>query len=269
MAPSNATGRLFDNTIHITSASQYRITLSFAVLFHILFLARAAPRFSVTAKQIGLLVLLFHIAVSAIELLRWNYTRVTTEAEQIANTIDIILCIAQVTSTMMIIRRHQKGHPDIVRPIFQAVAPYRFVLTTAAYVLQSPALHRASVMTNRGFLYVRIGILGFAMFDRLKGSKASIYTSGSYLDSTLSTLDSDIALGWATFGYCIILTSKVSRWTTQQVLPSSEIPTSMSAMRFQLVRLLLWIGMADLQTVKAYDDGSLLNGKTGEKEQTS
>lgn len=219
MASSNSIGRLFDNTIQITSASRYRITLGFAVLFHILFLARAASRFSITVKQIGLLVLLYHIAVSAIELLRWNYIRVTTGAEPIANTIDIILCIAQVTSTMMIIRRHQKGHPDIVRPIFQAATPYRLVLTTAAYILKSPALHRASVMTNRGFLYVRIGILGFAMFDQLKGSRASIYTLGSYLGSTLSTLDSDIPLGWATFGYCIILTSKVSRWTTQQVLP--------------------------------------------------
>lgn len=37
-------------------------------------------------------------------------------------------------------------------------------------------------------------------------------------------------------------------------------------MRFQLVRLLLWIGLADLTTVKDYDDGSLLNGKTVEKE---
>lgn len=216
---SNIIGRLIDDAARITSASQYRITLGFAVLFHILFLARAVSRFSITAKQIGLLVLLFHIAVSAMELLRWNYTRATTGTEPVADTIDIVLCIAQVASTMKIIRRHQKGHPDIVRPIFQAVTPYRLPLTAAAYILRSSALHRASVMTNRGFLYVRIGILGFAMFDQLKGSKASIYTLGSYFGSILSTLDNDIPLGWAIFGSCIILTSKVSRWTTQQVSP--------------------------------------------------
>lgn len=216
---SNTIARLIDDAARIISASQYRITLSFAVLFHILFLARAASRFSITAKQIGLLALLFHIAVSAIELLRWNFTRVTTGVEPVADTIDIILCLAQVPSTMKIIRRHQKGHPDIVRPIFQAITPHRLPLTAAAYILRSPALHRASVMTNRGFLYVRIGILGFATFDQLKGSKASIYTLGSYLGSTLSTLDNDIPLGWAIFSFCIILTSKASRWTTQQVSP--------------------------------------------------
>lgn len=34
----------------------------------------------------------------------------------------------------------------------------------------------------------------------------------------------------------------------------------------QLVRLLLWIGLADLKIVKAYDDGSLFNTNAGEKE---
>ncbi|KAL6899909.1 hypothetical protein GGI43DRAFT_384084 [Trichoderma evansii] len=201
------------------------------------------------------------------ELLRWNYTRITTGAEPAADTIDIILCAAQVTSTMMIIRRLQKGHPDIVRPIFQAVTPYRLPLTVAAYIFESPILHRASVMTNRGFLYVRIGILSFSMVDQLKGSNASIYTLGSYLGSTLSTLDNDMPLGWAIFGFCILMTSKLSRWTTQQVLPSSPgVPKKMSAMRSQLVRLLLWIGLADLKIVKAYDNGSLFSTNAGEKE---
>lgn len=40
-------------------------------------------------------------------------------------------------------------------------------------------------------------------------------------------------------------------------------------MRFQLVRLLLWIGLANLKNVKAYDDGSVLNGKAREKEHTN
>lgn len=37
-------------------------------------------------------------------------------------------------------------------------------------------------------------------------------------------------------------------------------------MRLQLVQLLLWMGLADLKTIKAYDDGSLFSGKAGEKE---
>lgn len=202
--------------------SKYRITLGFAILFHILFLARTVSRFPITAKQLryrGLLTLFFHIGISAMELLRWNYTRVATGAEPAADTIDVIFCVAQVTSTMMIVRRLQKGHPDFVRPIFQAVTPYRVPLTVAAYIFKNPVLHRASVMTNRGFLYVRVGILGFSMVDQLKGSNASIYTLGSYLGSTLSTLDNDMPLGWAIFGYCILMTSKLSCWTTQQVLP--------------------------------------------------
>ncbi|PON22596.1 hypothetical protein TGAM01_v208485 [Trichoderma gamsii] len=148
IAFSNTIGRLIDSAVPITSASQYRVTLGFAVLFHILFLTRAASRLSNTAKHIGLLVLLFHIAVSAIEFLRWNYTRAIIGAEPVADTMDIMLRIAQVASIMNIIRRYQKGHPDIVRSIFQAITPYRIPLTAAAYILKSPALHRASVMTN-------------------------------------------------------------------------------------------------------------------------
>lgn len=217
-----AARELIDNAVRNAWDSEYRIALGFAILFHILFLARTVSRFPITAKQLryrGLLALYFHIGASAMELLRWNYARITTGVEPAADTIDIILCVAQITSTMMIIRRLQKGHPNIVRPIFQAVVPYRLPLTLVAYIFGSPVLHRASVMTNRGFIYVRIGILSFSMFDQLKGSNASIYTLGSYLGSTLSTLDNDMPLSWAIFGCCIIMTSKLSCWTTQQVMP--------------------------------------------------
>ncbi|KAH8127758.1 hypothetical protein FP744_10005282 [Trichoderma asperellum] len=267
--PSNATRGLIDNVVQIAWASKYWITLGFAILLHILFLVRTVSRFPNIAKHLrnrGLFALFFHIGVSMMELLRWNYTRITTRAEPVADIIDIILCVAQVTSTMMIIRRLQKGHPDMVRPIFQAVMPYRLPLTAAAYIFENSVLHRASVMTNRGFLYVRIGIFSFSKFDQLKGSNASIYTLGSYLGSTLSTLDNDMPLGWAMFGYCVLMTSKLSRWTTHQVMPRSEVPNKMSAMRSQLVRLLLWIGLADLKIVKAYDDGSLFGPNAGEKE---
>lgn len=40
----------------------------------------------------------------------------------------------------------------------------------------------------------------------------------------------------------------------------------MSATRSQLVRLLLWIGLADLKIVKAYDDGTLFSSHAREKE---
>jgi hypothetical protein len=40
----------------------------------------------------------------------------------------------------------------------------------------------------------------------------------------------------------------------------------MNAVRLQLVRLLLCLERVILKTIKAYDDGSLFNGKIEEKE---
>ncbi|KAJ3453902.1 hypothetical protein MRS44_018534 [Fusarium solani] len=218
-----------------------------------------------------------HILAGSFELARY-YTR-AVDGDVVPEVIDTVACFAQAFTTLRLSKTLLRG--DVTtRPSYQAPALMRpFIGCLAALVYQSPcAIHRASVKLLHAFLYTRMIIFLAKRFGVGKiHSNATIYAHAVFLGAIIAIHDSGLHAGVPVYismvGAVMVLNRYVADRLTRCVTLNDPLPmqkpnavdsswtskVSMPIWERNLMRVLLWLGLANLEAIKEHDRSSKLS----------
>jgi hypothetical protein len=174
-------------------------------------------------KKSSNLPLYTHLAVGIIEVFRYHVKAAAASSGGSGATSgvvpdmwDLAMCYIHAYGSLKLAKDLLKGHPVISRAVYQSEALVRIALTTAAYALGSPFLHRASIKSTNNFIYTRFGIF-FAIKSKLFPYSVS-YAIGSGLSPLLAMSETGIPAALFWFLGLAWFVIKLNRWTSARIL---------------------------------------------------
>ncbi|KAI8710355.1 hypothetical protein NCS52_01580500 [Fusarium sp. LHS14.1] len=255
--------------------TQYFLICSVYILIFTYHTRRSLPVYHVKFRQQSSSSLALHILAGSFELARY-YTR-AVDGDVVPEVIDTVACFAQAFTTLRLSKTLLRG--DVTtRPSYQAPALMRPFIGLAALVYQSPSIHRASVKLLHAFLYTRMIIFLAKRFGVGKiHSNATIYAHAVFLGAIIAIHDSGLHAGVPVYismvGAVMVLNRYVADRLTRCVTLNDPLPmqkpnavdsswtskVSMPIWERNLMRVLLWLGLANLEAIKEHDRSSKLS----------
>lgn len=108
-------------------------------------------------KLLANTILAVHIAGGILEMLRWQF-RACWDLLPVPNNLDLFLAFLQTVTSLRLAKYMRRGQPLMTRPTFQAGPVFRLALSALAWYWMDGRLHKGSVKTLDGFLWVRASV---------------------------------------------------------------------------------------------------------------
>ncbi|KAG8664215.1 hypothetical protein FPOAC2_13884 [Fusarium poae] len=178
--------------------------------------------------------------------------------------VDTILCLVHSLTTLKLARPLLRGNKT-TRAAYQAPAIIRPVLAVVTVIRKDPWMHGAVVKLLHAFLYTRFLIFASKRIRLTKvQSQATIYAQSVFLGAILaiesSGLPGGVAVYIASVGFVMVL----NRFVSNHLCRSPEAVKSSPLFDQLLARSFLWIGPADLNSIKAHQPSALASSADDE-----
>lgn len=200
----------------------------------------SAPQYNKFFKKTSSVPLVLHIASGLWEVSSYHLQALAEPVLPARR--DVLLCLIQSSTTLILAKPLRRGHARMTRPCYQAGAVLRPVITCIAYIAGSSDLHRSSVKILNGFVYTRILIWLLKRF-RLVPSHQDMYNIGVFGAALIAISESSIRYGLHIY-VCVavsiaLLNDRVSAKLRR--LPGQQAP---------ILVLLVRLGFSELETVR-------------------
>ncbi|RSL39516.1 hypothetical protein CEP54_016309 [Fusarium duplospermum] len=237
--------------------TQYLLLCSMYLLIFAYHTRRSLPVYHAKFRKQSSSSLVLHILAGSFELARY-YTR-AVDGDVVPEVLDTVACFAQAFTTLRLSKTLLRG--DITtRPSYQAPALMRPFVGLTALVYQSPSIHRASVKLLHAFLYTRMIIFLAKRFGvgRIQ-LNATIYAHAVFLGAIIAIHDSGLHAGVPVYISMVGAVMVLNRYVADRLTSSWTSEVSMPIWERNLMRVLLWLGLANLEAIKEDDRSSKLS----------
>ncbi|KAF4770448.1 hypothetical protein N7455_007102 [Penicillium solitum] len=198
--------------------------------------------------------LFIHIGTGVMELSRYHISKARYGNDNILpEVIDVLSCFIWSWTSLVLVKTLRRGDPRTTRPPYQTGALLRPVISTIAYLLQLPSLHRVSICALDSFLYARLGIFFFTYTPYLRGySSSTFYSISIPLSAVISIHESGVRGASLVFILAMACVSKLNEWVTHRsrLVQGSEARLYMAKLEKCLLAGLIYFGFADLDRLR-------------------
>ncbi|EEU43741.1 uncharacterized protein NECHADRAFT_82843 [Fusarium vanettenii 77-13-4] len=209
---------------------------------------RSLRVYRITSGKKTSLMLMLHILSASFELLRYYAQAVSGDV--FPDVFDIVGCFVHSATTLGLAKQLLRGD-QTTRASYQAPALMRPFVALVALLNQSAFVHRASVKLLHAFLYTRLIIFLGKRFKMNKlHSFATIYAHGVFLGAVIAIHDSGLPAGVPVYIGMVGAVMVLNRYVADSCMELATGKTSLLGGYRVLLRILVWIGLADLDIIK-------------------
>ncbi|RSL48170.1 hypothetical protein CEP54_013063 [Fusarium duplospermum] len=261
--------------------TQYLLICSVYLLIFAYHTRRSLPVYHVNSCQKRSMALALHILAGAFELTRY-YAR-AVKGPVLPDLADTAACFAHSFTTLTLARTLLRGDKT-TRASYQAPALMRPLLALIAIGYENAFIHEASVKLLHAFLYTRLIIF---LAKRIGMNKVQSYATvyahavslGAIVAIHYSGLPGGVPVYIGAVGVVMVFNHRMSaalsksaesgrytQDTTSQSISRHIGPEGIkSAFGEALMRMSLWIGLVNIETIKAQDRSSIASAWTGDE----
>ncbi|CAG9990970.1 unnamed protein product [Clonostachys byssicola] len=221
----------------------------FAVLIY--HTRKSVPLYAAKFRKASKTPLHIHMVAGAAEIIRYHITALTDQPSP--DLLDLVLCLLQSATTLHLAKTLIRGD-QTTRPTYQVTGLARPFLTLAALYTDDEQLHRGSVKLVNGFIYVRLIIFSYRVLnlDRVFTGPA-VYAHAIFIGGLLAVYEAGFPFGVPAFVIQVGLMISLHRFVTDYVQRKRTTGHRPQHIKLGIhIRLLLFAGIADLQTIKWY-----------------
>ncbi|KAH6889848.1 hypothetical protein B0T10DRAFT_561427 [Thelonectria olida] len=213
----------------------------------------SVPVYQAKFRKSSPLPLIIHIAAGLFEAIRYHICESMGPVSS-PDIFDFVACLAQSLTSLMLAKKAMRGDKT-TRPSYQAPGFVRPVLSTLAFIHGDAGMHRASVKLLNGYLYVRVYIfLAEGSGLNKTYSYSTIYAQSIFLASVLAFYESGLPGGLPGYLVLVGVLTTLNRASSEQMRSISR--NGGPAVKKKVIRLLHWIGLAELDTIKKFSNDS-------------
>ncbi|CAG9954551.1 unnamed protein product [Clonostachys rosea f. rosea IK726] len=210
---------------------------------------KSVPLYAAKFRKASKIPLYIHMVAGAAEIIRYHITALADQPSP--DLLDLALCLLQSATTLHLAKTLIRGD-QTTRPTYQVSGLIRPFLTLAALYADDEQLHRGSVKLVNGFIYVRLIIFSYRVLklDRVFTGPA-VYAHAIFIGGLLAVYEAGFPFGVPAYVIQVGLVTSLHRFVADYV--QRRTTTGHRPQRIELgihVRLLLFAGLADLQTIK-------------------
>ncbi|VUC34279.1 unnamed protein product, partial [Clonostachys rosea] len=229
----------------------------------------SAPKYKITFRKRSQIPLVLHIISGAFEIIRFH--ALSTIRPPIPTGLDLFASLVQSLTTLQLVKTLTRG--DVTtRPTYQVAGMVRPPLSLLAFALGDAQLHRGSVKLVNGFIYVRIIIYisRLLQLQRVFNGSAT-YAYAVFLGGIVAVYESKLPGGIPIYlglvGLCISTNRSVTEYVAKKSLSKrsrysrdKEKDNYITWANERLNQALLFLGLAELETIREYYRPPELNG---------
>ncbi|KAI8648126.1 hypothetical protein NCS56_01544600 [Fusarium sp. Ph1] len=269
------------NHPQLEAQTQYLMICSVYLLIFAYHTRRSLPVYRFNSSRKRSMALALHILAGAFELTRY-YAR-AVKGPVLPDIADTAACFAHSLTTLILARTLLRGDKT-TRASYQAPALMRPLLALIAISYENAFIHEASVKLLHAFLYTRLIIfLAKRIGMNRVQSSATVYAHAVFLGAIVaihySGLPGGVPIYIGAVGIVMVFNNRMTAALSNSAesgqyardITSQSISRHIgqggikSAFGQALMRVSLWIGLVDIETIKVQDRSSMTSSWAGDE----